>query len=48
MEEFFNDPVAVGMGLFGLFLLVGSGFNKLQKSWERKQQRQRQRQHDNH
>lgn len=39
MNEFFNNPVAVGMSLLGLLLLVGSGFAKWQASWERKHQR---------
>ncbi len=36
MTEFFNNPVAVGMSLFGLLLLVGSTFSKMQARWERK------------
>ena len=39
MTEFFNNPVAVGMSLFGLLLLVGAAFSKLQALWERKHQR---------
>lgn len=38
MTEFFNNPIAVGMSIFGLLLLVGSGFAKWQSCWERKHQ----------
>ena len=39
MTEFCNNSVAVGMSLFGLFLLVGSVFSKLQAHWEQKHTR---------
>jgi hypothetical protein len=38
MNEFLSNPIAVGMSLFGLILLVGSGFSKWQSCWERKHQ----------
>ena len=41
MAEFFENPVAVGMSLFGLLLLVGSVFSKLQAPGEPKSPRKR-------
>ena len=39
MTDFFNNPVAVGMSLFGLLLLVGSAFSKLLTPREQKSPR---------
>jgi hypothetical protein len=38
MADFLNNPVAVGMSLFGLFLLIGTRWQKWQSDWERKRQ----------
>lgn len=38
MAEFLSDPIAVGMTIFGLFLLIGTRWQKCQSNWERKHQ----------